>query len=556
MPTALMRASRLVPAVFVASALFAQNRDTLPPLVEHIDVSVTNVDVVVTDRSGKPVSGLSRDEFEIFEDGKPQKLTNFYAIEDATVSLATREDDAEGSIDPDQFRRKIVLIVDNNFIQKPNRDAALTRLDEFVGSHATLNCQWTLIAIGRSVTTLQAFTSSREQMHAAIRRARRLPVFDEQRQPDREILSDPVRRTGLIDPGSGGNDFGQTVRFRAREQTRRNLMATLATARAVVQTCRAFSAAEGKKVIVLVTGGMETNTTFQAYDTQDDSVLSDMKLETEQALDTIVREANAANVNIYVVNARNRAIQAPQHDVANKSSGINPGAVGSLQDAMGSGPIDTTDIDSSSRLLASGTGGLYLPANNVARAFQRIDDDTSTYYSLGFSPQHGDDGVYHRIKVRVKRGGLLVRHREGFRNISMNERLEQSLLSPMSFPKDPGQLPVKLVVGIPDSRRRQLVVAVTAELPMNLLTIVPHDGAYAGRVHIYLSIYDRDGNNVGYHHFIQDLNVDRDDYECVGRSFFRYHTLVGLKPGSFTILVTLRDDVTNVIGTATRNLQL
>ncbi|HEX7419795.1 MAG TPA: VWA domain-containing protein, partial [Thermoanaerobaculia bacterium] len=357
-------------------------------------------------------------------------------------------------------------------------------------------------------------------------------------------------------PGSGSNDFGQTVRFRAREQTRRNLMATLATARAVIQTCRAFSAAEGKKVIVLVTGGMEMNTTFQAYDTQDDRVLSDMKLETEQALDTIVREANAANVNIYVVNARNRATQAPQHDVANKSSGINPGTVGSLQDAMGSGPIDTTDIDSSSRLLASGTGGLYLPANNVARAFQRIDDDTSTYYSLGFSPRHGDDGIYHHIKVRVKRGGVHVRHREGFRNISINERLEQSLLSPMSFPKDPGELPVRLVVGVPDSRRHELIVPVTAELPMNLLTIVPHGAGYAGRVHIYLSIYDAGGNNVGYHHFVQDLNVDHDDYECVGRSSFRYHTMVGLRPGLFTILVTLRDDVTNEIGTATHNLRL
>ena len=78
---------------------------------------------------------------------------------------------------------------------------------------------------------------------------------------------------------------------------------------------------------------------------------------------------------------------------------------------MGSGPIDTTDIDSSSRLLAAGTGGLYLPANNVARAFQRIDDDTSTYYSLGFSPRHGDDGIYHHIKVRVKRPGGIARLR-------------------------------------------------------------------------------------------------------------------------------------------------
>ncbi len=550
-----MRTTVLAFVLAAAPALFAQVPAALPPLVENIEVSVTNVDVVVTDSAGRPVAGLSRAEFEIFEDGRPRTLTNFYAIQDATVSRATNGDDSEGSVDPDQFRRKVVLLIDDNFIPKPNRDAALRRLDEFVDSHARANCEWTLIAIGRSVTTVQPFTTSRSAMHAALARARHLPVFDEQRQLDREILSDPVRRTGLGDPTSG-NDYATTVRFRAREQTMRNLNATLATARAVVQTCRAFNAAEGKKVIVLVTGGMEMNTTFQAFDTQDDRVLTDMKLQIEQALDTIVREANSANVNIYVVNAHNRAVQAPQHDVANKSSGINPGSVGSLQDAMGSGPIDTTDIDSSSRNLAAGTGGLYFPANNVARALQRIDDETSSYYSLGFSPPHGDDGVYHHISVRVKRGGVSGRYRRGFRNIPMNERLEQSLMSPMSFPKDRGELPVKLVVGIPDARQHELIVPVTAELPMKLLTIVPHDEGYAGRVHIYLTVYDADGNNVGYHHFVQDLSVDRNDYSCLGTAAFRYHTRLGLKPGQFTILVTLRDDVTNEIGMAMRRLSL
>ena len=551
-----MRAYRLVLAVFVASALFAQNPDQLPPLVGRIDVSVTNVDVVVTDKSGKPVSGLSRDEFEIFEDGKPQKLTNFYAIQDATVSQVTKEDDSEGSIDPDQFRRKIVLIVDNNFIQKPNRDAALARLDQFIESHVARNREWTLIAIGASVTTIEPFTSDEKKMHAAIDRVRHMPVFDEQRRLERAILSDPVRRTAMVEPSTGRSDYGITVRFRAREQTMRNLNATLQTARAVIQTCRAFSAAEGKKVIVLVTGGMEMNTVFKAYDTGNDPVLNEMRLQTEQAIDTIVREANAANVNLYVINARNRGTQAPQHDVSNQSSGINPGSAGSLQDALGGGPVDTTDVDSSSRQLASGTGGLYMPANNVARSLERIDDETSTYYSLGFSPQHGEDGTYHHLKVRVKRSGLDVRYREGYVNVTASARLEQSLMAPMAFPKEKGTLPVKLVVGLPDARRNELAVPVTLEMPLNLLTIVPHDDGYAGRVHVYVSIYDASGNNVGYHHFVQDINVTREDYPCVRTASFRYQTMLGLKPGQFTILLVLRDDVTNEIGSATQRLAL
>jgi hypothetical protein len=261
-------------------------------------------------------------------------------------------------------------------------------------------------------------------------------------------------------------------------------------------------------------------------------------------------------VNLYVINARNRGMTAPQHDVSNKSSGINPGSVGSTQDAMGSGPVDTTDIDSSSRMLASGTGGLYLPANNVMRSLERVEEETATYYSLGFSPQHSEDGRYHHIKVRIKKPGLEVRHREGFVNVSVHERIEHSLLAPMTFPKEKGSLPVKLALGIPDGKQNILAVPVTAEIPMKLLTIVPHAEGYAGRIHVYLSVYDAEGTNVGYHHFIRELVLSRDDYGHVASASFRYHTMLGLKRGEFTVLVTLRDDLTNEIGSAMQVVHL
>jgi VWFA-related protein len=551
-----MRSAYVALAVsFALSALGNDGAPKLPPLVERIDVTVTNVDVVVTDRAGHAVSGLTRDDFEILEDGKPQFLTNFYAIEDATVREATTQDSSEGSVDPDQFRRKIVLLIDNNFIPKPSRDAALTRLAEFIDTHIAANCEWTLIAIGHSVTTVQPFTSSKSQIHAAIDRVRHMPTNDEQQNLDREILSDPVRRTSLID-AIGNNEFGTTVRFKAREQTMRNLSATQNTARAVIQTCRAFSAAEGKKVVILVTGGMEMNTTFKAYQSEDDPILNQMKRQTDETLDLIVREANAANVNLYVIGARNRGMQAPQHDVVNQSAGTNPGTVGSMQDVLGGGPIDTTDIDTSSRMLAMGTGGLYLPANNVSRGLERIDEETSTYYSLGYSPQHGEDGVYHHISVRVKRPGLDARHRAGYENVSLDARLEQSLLAPISLPKEQGSLPVRLNLGIPDGNNGGLAVPVVAELPLRLFAIVPREEGYAGRVHIYLSIYDGEGNNVGYHHFIKNLTVARDEYACISTAVFHYRTTLRLKPGRFTILVTLRDDVTNELGTATQFVHL
>ena len=58
-----------------------QSPSSLPKLVESIDVKVINVDVVVTDKKGNAVTGLTKDDFELFENGQPKLITNFYEVE-------------------------------------------------------------------------------------------------------------------------------------------------------------------------------------------------------------------------------------------------------------------------------------------------------------------------------------------------------------------------------------------------------------------------------------------------------------------------------------------
>jgi len=157
--------------------------------------------------------------------------------------------------------------------------------------------------------------------------------------------------------------------------------------------------------------------------------------------------------------------------------------------------------------------------------------------------------------VKVKRPGLVARHREGYVTVSFEERLEESLLSPLAFPKEKGSLPVTLDLGKPTDTDR-VMVPMTAEMPLSRLTMLPREDGYIGRVHVYLSIYDADGNNVGYHHLIRDVNVAAADQARIKNGFFRYKMNVALKKGEFTFLVTLRDDVSNEIGTATQNARL
>ena len=339
--------------------------------------------------------------------------------------------------------------------------------------------------------------------------------------------------------------------FSSREQTYRNLLTLQNTARAVVDTARASSAEDGKKFIILLTGGMELNTTFTAFEKRNDFELKELREQIAEVSDAMVREANGANFTVHIINARSRGMAAPQHDVANRSSGAN---TANLYRNFSNDPIDVTNVDSIPLSIALGTGGMYLPSNNVLGSLQRIDMQTSNFYSLGYSPEHNGDRQYHTIKVRVKRSGVRVANRVGYFDETPEDRLEAMLRVRMNFDPGYGSLPVKVEVGQAAQGDRELVVPVTTAIPLARITVVPQEQNFVGRVHVYCSIFDENGRNVGFSSKTQEVTIAPTQLQGAGD--FRYTMKVHLKKGAFTIVITLRDELSNEIGTASEAVRL
>jgi VWFA-related protein len=550
---------RLLTAVLSLSALvipstFAQSHGPLPPLTAHVDVNVVNVDVTVTDRNGKPVMNLTRGDFEIFEDGKLMPLSNFAIYQTTNIrpkpALTAPPETQDAAVGGS--RRRIVLIVDNNFIENLQRNAALTALEKQLDTTYGGDAEWSVAAIGHSLIVVQPFTTQRSLIRAAIERVKRMPTFLGHHEMDRSILSDKTRKG--MDFESDSYDYGEVVRFTSREQTFRALQSLQSTARAVVEVARAHTADEGKKFMILLTGGMENNTSFTVYDKPSDQELRALRHDKELVIDGIVHEANAANFTIHVINARPRGMQAPQHDVENKSSGID--TPNFYQRGGGNDPIDVADVDSIPLQIALGTGGTYLPSNDVRHSFEVVEADTSNFYSLGYSPEHNGDRKYHKINVHVKRSGVTVANRIGYFDLTADDRLEQSLQERMTFDQAIGPLPVKLTFGSSKSMNQNaIVLPVVAALPMQRITLLPRDETLVGRVHVYLSVFDENGRNVGFHHQLQEVTVSSDRSKEPGQNF-RYTMNVRLKKGTFTVVITLRDELSNELGSAVQDVRL
>ena len=165
--------------LLVASGTTAQTLQESPsePFEEVIDVNVVNVLATVLDKDGNPVYGLTREDFEVREDGELVEITNFFAVrQDKVVDSVTAEIERRGwvitpppVIEPTEARY-LALVVDNAHIAKRNRKQAFQGVRDFVREQLTSYDQMMVVAIHDDYQVVQDFTSSPGDIVIAIDR--------------------------------------------------------------------------------------------------------------------------------------------------------------------------------------------------------------------------------------------------------------------------------------------------------------------------------------------------------------------------------------------------
>ena len=138
---------------------------------------------------------------------------------------------------------------------------------------------------------------------------------------------------------------------------------------------------------------------------------------------------NDANLAVYPVDARGLVVFFPGADVS-RVEGLN-----SFNALLFEGSRDTMDN------LAVMTGGhAFYNRNDLDMAFQDAADDSASYYMLGYYMGKNAKPGWHRLKVRVKRGGTEVRARSGFFVTAEDEQadiqrmdINLAVMSPLDF---------------------------------------------------------------------------------------------------------------------------
>jgi hypothetical protein len=183
----------------------------------------------------------------------------------------------------------------------------------------------------------------------------------------------------------------------------------------------------------------------------------------------------------------------------------------------------------------------------------RMGEDFDAYYSLGYRPAFRRTGQDHEIRVKVKRPGLKVRHRQVFRDRDSPEVLRDRTLAALLFGPHDNPLKVGLEfdheTALDEQGRREVTVAV--KLPISNLVLLPRGDFHEGRLTIQLVTRDAAGHSSGVQQFEVPVRVPNKQFLTALGWVAGYRAKLVLPPTSHTVAVGVRDDLGHAISTVT-----
>jgi VWFA-related protein len=384
------------PAVNAQGASSTGGTSTQPTPTFRASVKLIDIDVIATDKDGKFIRDLTRDDFEILEDGKVQDLQTFSfvdvpaeAVAPAPASFPLPEPDTVSNATA--IGRIFALLMDAPSSRLCPSDAAYLPLvrrvaNSFIDDYMAPGDQAAVIHVMGTYKASQTFTASKPLLHAAVDRygtGLTGPIGDSAAVTSSDSLDGP---TGV-------------------EQANRQLE----TFRTIEDLATRLGSVSGRRKSILWIGA-QLRFSIPACGSRlppDPIRWTTQDCEAVRArwgtLDAAYRDAiSAATRNNVVIHA------------------VDPcGLTTVLTNANPGGPArEPAELDrmAALRAVAEDTGGLsVVGTNNFAAGFQNIVRESSTYYVLGYAPAtEYRDGKFHNVQVRVKRRGVQVRARKGY----------------------------------------------------------------------------------------------------------------------------------------------
>jgi VWFA-related protein len=509
-----MRRLLLVISLTLAAPLLAQMKAPQPPMPpssapaffnETIEVRITNVDVVVSGKDGRPVTGLTKDDFILLENGVPKEITNFAEVR-GTVS-APGGTPAAGAPVPapiavpaaEDFRpRLITIFIDNATLEPFNRNALLPSMRRFLRQTLRTGDQVMIATWASGLSLVQPLTADRAAAEAAVETLAAAPTKGSGASLD--LQSFRVAINAMINayesqvppdkpPYSSGVGEARGYAMRISHDMRQKAEAL----KSVIAAMRGFS---GRKAVVLVTEGFSSNPSEEAFAYLDamkehftgasgaNPMADSRQFDDAGLVANLSDAANAAAVTLYPIHAAGKASDLDLHDASTAPTVTAQPVILS--------PTGTSTLQG----IANATGGVATTGtSNWELAFARISGDLASYYSLGYRASPDRVDRLNRIDVQLRRRKEAVRARQAVIETTLSTEMAEAVAANLFYPVNKNDLAIAVTAGstTPAAAIDAVTVPLTIRIPTAGLTLAPEGSDLTGTFSVFAAFLRKDG---------------------------------------------------------------
>jgi VWFA-related protein len=552
--------SRIPVAILIASVgaagLAAQQAAPEPPTPQssgevtfRVEVNYVEVDAVVTDAAGTIVTDLTQADFEVLEDGRPQKVTAFSLV-NLPIERAVRPLFAGGPIESDVRAnttaegRIYLLVLDDLHTNFTSTARVRQFLRAFLENNFGTNDLAAVVYTGGRSTAGQEFTNNRRLLLEAVDRfsGRRLrsEALELQDELGRRADIGSERDLKLLDPLEA-----------ERAYQARSMLTQLRDLAAFMEGIRGR-----RKSILLISEGISYNIYDPFTNTSAGIIL-------QQASDAIAA-ATRGNVAIYAIDPRGLSAFEEAIESAGTPSGVTPSQfsfIGQLESSL-------RLSQQSLQVLADQTGGFAaINRNDFAGAFERVVRENSSYYVIGYYPTNDRrDGRFRRIEVRVKRPGLQVRARRGYvapRGRAPNTRppanataFDVLLGSAMNSPVPLTGVPLSLSAAPFKGTAPNASVALTLEMRADGFRFTEKGSTFLDRVQVAFSAVDPGGTIRPGSKHVLGMEMSAATVALARERGFRVVSEIALPPGRYQLRASAAEEGASRTGSVFYDLEV
>ena len=572
------------------------------PMMGQADESATTlrvnsravlVDVIVSDSSGRPVTGLSRDAFSVTEQGKPQTISFFEENGNTPspppVAMPTMPPDIFTNFSPfPQPPAVNVLLLDSLNTHMENQSYVHKQALQFLKS-AKPGTRMAIFTMGLGLHFIQGFNDDPAVLMAALNNKKNNEVETSVMLKGQDETNAQQNVLGMMSSPEGNGASAASPEMIAALQNFINendtsrsfdrMYVTLANLQRLAAFLQGFP---GRKNIIwfaekvpalYVTGSDAAGGVATGTPAIDDEIKKTLAM------------LAAARAAIYPVDARgtsNYSLYTAENNLsqANTQASQMVGASGTFSNSIRSESQDRNSDQANAQILAEQSGGkAFANTNGLSDVINRITSTSSHFYTLSYSPTNAKmDGTLRNIQVKIAGGQYKLAYRRGY--FAVEEALPGSSLTVRSqefqklAAKNPGAVDPLLPfmdLGMPQSQQilyKVLIVPATVaenepagkknndhykvdfaidlkDLYLNL----DKDGLHKGELNISLVVYDRYGNIVSREDHLVQLNIKPDAYAMFQNTGVQLHAQLAVPKGNFWLRTGIYDRASRKVGT-------